>query len=144
MHRDIRSYDLPYRMGSVKYPFYLSHFDVISYYNGLPRWLSRKETACKCRSHRKQGLIPGSGRSPGGGKDTLQYSRLENAMDRGVWWATVLRHSWAHTHACYWNTKPNTWQQTQKTLFFKAHPARELRYIFALSLINLDIVGEIE
>ena len=34
------------------------------------------------------GLIPGSGRSPGGGHgNPLQYSRLENFMDRGVWWA---------------------------------------------------------
>ena len=36
------------------------------------------------------GLIPGSGRSPGGGNSNpLQYSCLENAMDRGAWWATV-------------------------------------------------------
>ena len=36
------------------------------------------------------GLIPGSGRSPGGGNDNLlQYSCLENPMDRSVWWATV-------------------------------------------------------
>ena len=35
-------------------------------------------------------LIPGSGRSPGGGNDNpLQYSCLENFMDRGTWWATV-------------------------------------------------------
>ena len=32
------------------------------------------------------GLIPGSGRSPGGGNDNpLQYSCLENSMDRGTW-----------------------------------------------------------
>ena len=32
------------------------------------------------------GLIPGSGRSPGEGKgDPLQYSCLENSMDRGAW-----------------------------------------------------------
>ena len=37
------------------------------------------------------GLIPGSGRSPGEGHgNSLQYSCLENALDRGVWWATVL------------------------------------------------------
>ena len=31
-------------------------------------------------------LIPGLGRSPGGGHgNTLQYSCLENPMDRGVW-----------------------------------------------------------
>ena len=36
------------------------------------------------------GSIPGLGRSPGGGRDNpLQYSCLENSMDRGGWWATV-------------------------------------------------------
>ena len=36
------------------------------------------------------GSIPGLGRSPGGGNDNpLQYSCLENSMDRGAWWATV-------------------------------------------------------
>ena len=35
-------------------------------------------------------LIPGWGSSPGGGNDNpLQYSCLENPMDRGAWWATV-------------------------------------------------------
>ena len=37
------------------------------------------------------GLIPGSGRSPGGGNgNPLQYSCLENSMDRGAWQATAL------------------------------------------------------
>ena len=41
---------------------------------------------------RDVGLIPGSGRSPGGGNDNpLQYSCLENPMDRGIWQATVHR-----------------------------------------------------
>ena len=36
------------------------------------------------------GLIPGLGRSPGEGNDyLLQYSGLENSMDRGAWQATV-------------------------------------------------------
>ena len=36
------------------------------------------------------GSIPGSGRSPGEGNDyPLQYSCLENSMDRGAWQATV-------------------------------------------------------
>ena len=39
---------------------------------------------------RDAGLIPGSGRSPGGGHgNPLQYSCLENPMDREAWWATV-------------------------------------------------------
>ena len=36
------------------------------------------------------GSIPGSGRSPGEGHgNPLQYSCLENPMDRGAWWATI-------------------------------------------------------
>ena len=36
--------------------------------------------------------IPGSGRSPGGSHgNPLQYSCLENPLDRGAWWATVHR-----------------------------------------------------
>ena len=39
---------------------------------------------------RYAGLIPGSGRSPGGGhSNPLQYSCLENPMDRGAWRATA-------------------------------------------------------
>ena len=46
-----------------------------------------KESAC---SKGDLGLIPGLGRSPGGGHgNPLQYSCLENSMDRGAWWATV-------------------------------------------------------
>ena len=39
---------------------------------------------------RDVGSIPGLGRSPGGGSDNpLQYSCLENLIDREAWWATV-------------------------------------------------------
>ena len=39
---------------------------------------------------RDEGLVPGSGRSPGRGNgNPLQCSCLENPMDRGAWWATV-------------------------------------------------------
>ena len=44
---------------------------------------------------RDMGSVPGSGasgRSPGGGHgNPLQYSCLENPMDRGAWWVTVHR-----------------------------------------------------
>ena len=46
-----------------------------------------KESACNTGD---PGLIPGLGRSPGEGNgNPLQYSCLENSMDRGAWWATV-------------------------------------------------------
>ena len=41
---------------------------------------------------RDAGLIPGPERSPGGGHgNPLQYSCLENPIDRGAWWAMVHR-----------------------------------------------------
>ena len=40
---------------------------------------------------RDMGLIPGSERCPEvGNSNPLQYSFLENSLDRGAWWATVL------------------------------------------------------
>ena len=54
------------------------------------------------------GSIPGLGRSPGGRHgNPLQYSCLENPMDRGSWWTTVHEVAKSHTrlrrfsmHAC--------------------------------------------
>ena len=44
-----------------------------------------KNTPANAGDVRDAGLIPGSGRSPGGGHgNLLQYSCLENAMDRGA------------------------------------------------------------
>ena len=44
------------------------------------------------RDVRDEGSIPGSGRFPGRGHgNSLQYSCLENPVDKGVWWATVFR-----------------------------------------------------
>ena len=49
-----------------------------------------KNLSANAGGARNEGWIPGLGRSPGiGTGNPLQYSRLENPMDRGVWWATV-------------------------------------------------------
>ena len=51
-----------------------------------------KNVPANLRGRRDTGLIPGSGRFSGGGNgNPLQYSCLENSMDRGVWQATVHR-----------------------------------------------------
>ena len=56
---------------------------------------------------RDMGLMPWSGRAPGEGNgNPLQYSCLENSMDKGAWWATVHGvakswYGWAHTHSMW-------------------------------------------
>ena len=58
-------------------------------YTGFPGGSDYKESACDAGD---LGLIPGLGRSPGGGHgNPLQYSCLENIMDRGAWRAAVQR-----------------------------------------------------
>ena len=53
----------------------------------LPGGSVGKESACNAGD---TGLVPGLGRSPGGGHgNPLQYFCLENPMNRGAWWATV-------------------------------------------------------
>ena len=61
---------------------------------GLPRWLSGKETV---HNAGHVGLIPESGRYPEEGNgNPLQYSSLDNPMDRGAWHATV--HGWQESY----------------------------------------------
>ena len=88
---------------------------------GFPGGASGKEPACQCNGgdRRHADLIPGLGQSPGGGRSNpLQYSCLENAMDRWAWQAMVHRvakswtrhnwsdlacmHTWLSSHRCPW------------------------------------------
>ena len=63
--------------------------------SGFPGGSEVKASACNVGD---LGSILGSGRSPGEGNgNTLQYSCLENPMDRGAWWATVHRVSKSRT-----------------------------------------------
>ena len=66
----------------------------------FPNGSTGKESACNKRDTRDLGLIPGSGRFPGGGDgNPLQYSFLENPLNRGAWRATIwgrrVRHDWS-------------------------------------------------
>ena len=57
---------------------------------GFPGGAVVKNPAANAGDARDLGLIPGLGRSPGGGhSNPLQYSCLENLMDRGTWRAKV-------------------------------------------------------
>jgi len=53
-------------------------------------YLRGKESACNTGAAGDSSSIPGLGRSPGGRNgNPLQYSCLENPMDREAWWSTV-------------------------------------------------------
>ena len=71
---------------------------IVEWYHPIP-WCS--EDKVSARKEGDLGSISGSGRSPGEGSgNSLQYSWLENPMDRGAWWATVhgpqrVGHNWA-------------------------------------------------
>ena len=80
------------------------------YMYGLPSGAVVKNLAVNAADTRNAGSIPGSGRSPGvGNGNPLQYSCLENSMDRGVWWTTQFMGSkesdmpkHTYTHTCTW------------------------------------------
>ena len=61
--------------------------DYIFFWLGFPGGSEYKASACNAGD---LGLIPGWGRSPGEGNgNPLQYSCLENPVDRGTWQATI-------------------------------------------------------
>ena len=66
------------------------HFNYLHSYKGFPDGIVIKNPPVDAGDTRDAGSIPESGRSPGGGRGSpLQYSCLENPMDRGAWRATV-------------------------------------------------------
>ena len=80
------------------------------FYISFPGGTSGQELACQCRICKRCRFSPWSGRSPGGRHgNPLQYSCLENPMDRGAWQATGhgVAKSWtqlndlAHMHVLY-------------------------------------------
>ena len=80
------------------YPRYQSFIryivNIFSYYvvYGLPWQLGGKEPICNAATSEDMGSFYGLGRSPGEGSgNPLQYSHLENPMDRGAWQAAVHR-----------------------------------------------------
>ena len=69
---------------------------------------------------RDAGLISELGRPPGGRHgNPLQYSCLENPIDRGAWWATVhgVAQNWTQLsdfHFHFINVRVNRWKHTKK------------------------------
>ena len=84
--------------GSLPGPLVLSKIT----FGGLPWWLPTVKTACNAGDTGDADAVPGSERSPGEGNGyLLQYSCLDNSMDRGAWWASL----WGHKESQLSNNK---------------------------------------
>ena len=65
-------------------------FIIPFYSGGFPGGVVVKSLPANAGDTRDMRSIPGSGRTPGvGNGNPLQYSCLENSMDRGAWWAVA-------------------------------------------------------
>ena len=91
---------------------------ILMWTRGFPWSSVGKESACNAGD---LGSIPGSGRSPGAGiGNPLQYSCLENPMDREAWQATVhgvarVRHDWATKPIHMMWTRVGAWENLLST-----------------------------
>ena len=98
---------------------------------GFPGRSVGKESTCNAGD---LGLIPGLGRSPGGGHgNPPQYSCLENPMDRGAWGATVHRVAKSRTRRKRRSMRAHTHAHT------RTHPASFCRPQFLLALFHLHL-----
>ena len=96
-----------------------------SWSHRLPRWCGGKESACHSRRHKRCGFDPGVGNG-----NSLQYSCLENPMDRGAWRATAHRVSKSQTQLSmrthmsfesktgnsFWKTYNFSWSKIMSTV----------------------------
>ena len=136
----------PGLLHSRKILYHLSYREVpiFFYYTGFPGGSDSIESSCNAGD---PGSILGSERSPGEGNgNPLQYSCLENSMDRGAWWAPVhgltksrtqLKQLNTHTSNtdsyfisnCYRNLQLE-WSRIQTTFFMICKRACFLRRTF--------------
>ena len=94
---------------------------------GLPGGSDGKESAC---NERDLGLISGLGRSSGRGHgNPLQYSCLENPMDRGAW-----RGLWGHKKLDTWGHEASTKYIAQHTLLLYSLNSGSVFFLYFLTL----------
>ena len=110
---------------------------------GFPGGSSGKDPTCQWGDVRDMGSVPGLGRSPGGGHgNPLQYSCLENPMDRGVWQAAahsvtksdMTEHTHTHTHT---HTHSSLFSQSLAKVWAFIHYGRFQRLVEVLRLVNI-------
>ena len=84
----------------------------------LPRWLSIKNLSANARDVGDSSSNPGLGRSSGGRNGNLQYSCLENLMDRGTWWSIIYGITNSRTQLSIHTHESNTIIKQKKEHFW--------------------------
>ena len=105
-----------------------------------PGGASGKESACQFRDEREVGLIPRSRRSPGvGNGNPLQYSCLENPMDRGTWQSTVqdITELDMIEYTCFF-VMPYSISNNQNLFGYVGDLFKTLKFSFVSSLAIID------
>ena len=98
----------------------------IRVHTGFPGGANGKEPTCQCRRRKRFGFDPWVGKIPGGGHSyPLQYSCLENPMDREAWWPTVHRVAQSQT----WLKRLST-HTPFPYLIFTAKSRLQLKWLF--------------
>ena len=90
------------------------------------------------------GLIPGLGRSPAGGNgNPLQYSCLQNSMDRGTWWAIVhgVSESDMTEHACMFICHGMCPQIKEKMYIYNIYNKIVKHFLSTLNVFTKDYGG---
>ena len=101
-------------------------------------WYTDKETHLPMQEMRDPGLFPGSGRwSDIGNGNSLQYSCLENSMDRGAWQTTVHRvheelDMTEHTHTLVFSRSIKFWK------IMNCHTQSQLEMHIRVSIANIN------
>ena len=92
------------------------HLKKVHKERGFPDGASGKELPCQCTRRRRHGFNPWVGKIPGGGHgNPLQYSCLENPMDRGAWRAIVHRVAKSRTWLKWLSTHTDKERETLET-----------------------------
>ena len=128
--------------------FYLTFKDQFKYcffQEGLPRWHSGKESTCQCRRYKRHSFDPWAamGRSHGGENgNPLQYSCLENSIDRGSWQATVhgVAKSWTQLSTDVQGSSENPYLLAlagYECFFISCEPSIIFKFSYMLSEIRV-------
>ena len=99
--------------------------------DGKKKKKEKKKSACNSGATGGVGSISGSGQSPEGGHDKpLQFSCLENSLDRGAWWATG--HGVTESQTCL-ETNTFTFTSDSETMEINIQVMGQIIFLHLLS-----------